>query len=27
MKFSFTPFPPPGMPNPVKNVYFVCEGL
>ena len=27
MKFSFKPGKPPKMPNPVTNVYFVCEGL
>ncbi len=25
MKFSFSPVKPPGMPNPVKNVYFICD--
>ena len=25
MRFSFSPFKPPGMPNPVKNVYFICD--
>ena len=23
--FAFTPSPPPGMPNPVENAYFVCN--
>ena len=27
MKFSFKPGKPPKMPNPVTNVYFVCDGL
>ena len=25
MRFSFSPFKPPGMPDPVKNVYFICD--
>ena len=25
MSISFAPFLPPGMPNPVKNVYFICD--
>ena len=25
MSFSFSPFKPPGMPDPVKNVYFICD--
>lgn len=25
MRFSFSPFNPPGMPKTVKNVYFICD--
>ena len=25
MRFSFSPFKPPGMPDPVTNVYFICD--
>ena len=25
MRFSFSPFKPPGMPKTVKNVYFICD--
>ena len=25
IKFAFSPFRPPGMPNPVRNSYFICD--